>query len=112
MRGERPKYSDEELAAAPENFVELMHACWSTYEDERPTFKTCQKRLHTILNNHRRQQQQNGDKETNRMQMRRKITAEMKSIELEQKEINAMRKSIQLEQTKLEMLKGTSNHSL
>ena len=101
VRGERPKYSDEELAAAPEKFVELMRACWSTDEDARPTFKKCQKRLHTILNNHRRQQQQNGDKETNRMQMRRKITAEMKSIELEQKDINAMRKRMRLKQAEL-----------
>ena len=92
MRGERPKYSDEEMAAAPEKFVELMRACWSTDEDARPTFKKCQKRLRTILNSC--QQQQNGDKAMKRKQTKYRITAMKKDIKQRQAELEKMEQSL------------------
>jgi serine/threonine protein kinase len=38
VQGERPSVSDDELKQAPEDFVVLMHECWDTDANMRPSF--------------------------------------------------------------------------
>jgi serine/threonine protein kinase len=38
VQGERPSVSDDELKQAPDDFVVLMHECWDTDANVRPSF--------------------------------------------------------------------------
>ena len=38
VQGERPSVSNDELKQAPDDFVVLMHECWDTDANMRPSF--------------------------------------------------------------------------
>ena len=100
VRGERPEYSKEELVNVPEDFEALMHACWSTYADDRPTFKVCEQRLRAIL--HSCQQHIDNDKEKKNKQTVGRIAAMEKEMQQRQKETK--QKQEELEKMKQSLL--------